>query len=175
MITSKGTNRMLIDFHTHAFPDAIAAKAIDKLSYVSGGLIPQGNGTVSSLKQEMKKDGVDISVVLSIATNPMQQANVNNFANEINKEKCFFAFGSVHPDADEYIMFDIAGKAILDGVEYDVPAGGLVHAISGVKHECVNTDPERTLNLFCVFVPAFEPYGAYPQLIEKTKKYLETL
>ena len=95
---------MLIDFHTHAFPDAIAAKAIDKLSYVSGGLIPQGNGTVSSLKQEMKKDGVDISVVLSIATNPMQQANVNNFANEINKEKCFFAFGSVHPDADD--VFD---------------------------------------------------------------------
>ena len=80
--------------------------------------------------------------------------------------------GHVHPDADEYIMFDIAGKAILDGVEYDVPAGGIVHAIQGVKHECVNTDPEKTLNLFCVFVPAFEPYGAYPQLIEKTKAFL---
>lgn len=83
--------------------------------------------------------------------------------------------GHVHPDADEYIMFDIAGKAILDGVEYDVPAGGLVHAISGVKHECVNTHPTDTLTLFCVFVPAFKPYGAYPELIEKTKAYLEKL
>lgn len=81
--------------------------------------------------------------------------------------------GHVHPDADEYIMFDIAGKVILDGVEHEVPAGGLVHAISGVKHECVNTHPEKTLNLFCVFVPAFKPYGAYPQLIEKTKAYLD--
>ena len=83
--------------------------------------------------------------------------------------------GHIHPDADEYIMFDIAGKAILDGVEYDVPAGGLVHAISGVKHECVNTHPTDTLTLFCVFVPAFKPYGAYPELIEKTKAYLEKL
>ena len=95
---------MLIDFHTHAFPDTIAAKAIDKLSYVAGGLVPQGRGTVSSLKYEMGKDSVDISVVLSIATNPTQQRNVNDFAKEINDEKSFFAFGSVHPDADD--VFD---------------------------------------------------------------------
>ena len=81
--------------------------------------------------------------------------------------------GHVHPDADEYILFDIPGKVILDGVEHDVPANGLVHAISGVKHECVNTHPEKTRNLYCVFVPAFKPYGAYPALIEKTKKYLD--
>ena len=31
-------NTMLIDFHTHAFPDAISGKAIENLSYVSGGL-----------------------------------------------------------------------------------------------------------------------------------------
>lgn len=95
---------MLIDFHTHTFPDAIATKAIDKLSYAAGGLVPQGKGTVSSLKYEMEKDSVDISVILSIATNPMQQRNVNNFAKEINDEKSFFAFGSVHPDADD--VFD---------------------------------------------------------------------
>ena len=83
--------------------------------------------------------------------------------------------GHVHPDADEYIRFDIPGKAILDGTEYSVPAGGIVHAKAGVLHECVNTDPVRTLGLYCVFIPAFEPYGAYPQLIEKTKKHLETL
>ncbi|MBE7015678.1 MAG: amidohydrolase, partial [Ruminococcaceae bacterium] len=91
---------MLIDFHTHAFPETIAPKAIGKLSYDSGGLVPQSKGTVSSLKQEMEKDGVDISVVLSIATNPKQQTNVNNFAKEMNDEKSIFAFGSVHPDAD---------------------------------------------------------------------------
>lgn len=91
---------MLIDFHTHAFPETISAKAMEKLSFASGGLDPQSKGTVSSLKSEMKKDGVDISVVLSIATNPGQQTNVNNFAKEINDEASLFAFGSVHPDAE---------------------------------------------------------------------------
>lgn len=91
---------MLIDFHTHAFPEAISQKAMEKLSYASGGLVPQSDGTIDSLKREMKKNSVDISVVLSIATNPAQQKNVNNFAKEINDKKTVFAFGSVHPDAD---------------------------------------------------------------------------
>lgn len=91
---------MLIDFHTHAFPEKLSQKAMEGLSYASGGLKPQSKGTVLSLKQEMEKDGVDISVVLSIATNPTQQTNVNNFAGEINDKKNIFAFGSVHPDAD---------------------------------------------------------------------------
>ena len=31
---------MLIDFHTHCFPDKIAAKAVAKLAHASGGLMP---------------------------------------------------------------------------------------------------------------------------------------
>ena len=54
---------MLIDFHTHAFPERIAARAVGKLSYEAGGLEPQTDGTLASLKEEMAKDGVDISVV----------------------------------------------------------------------------------------------------------------
>lgn len=92
---------MIIDFHTHAFPDKIAGKAMANLSFASGGLMPQHEGTVESLKTEMRKDGVDISVVLGIATNPKQQANVNNFAAEINKDKNLIAFGSVHPEAPD--------------------------------------------------------------------------
>ena len=48
---------MLIDFHTHAFPDHIAHKAMGTLSHASGGLKPQTDGTISSLKEEMQKDG----------------------------------------------------------------------------------------------------------------------
>lgn len=92
---------MVIDFHTHAFPERIASRAVDNLSYASGGLIPQTNGTSKSLKSEMEKDGVDISVVLGIATNPAQQNNVNNFAAELDKNPHFVGFGSVHPDAED--------------------------------------------------------------------------
>jgi len=92
---------MIIDFHTHAFPENVSSKAMKKLSFDSGGLVPQSDGTIISLKKQMKKDDIDISVVLSIATNPKQQTNVNNFAKVINDEKSIFAFGSVHPDAED--------------------------------------------------------------------------
>ena len=92
---------MLIDFHTHAFPQKIAQRAINTLSHASGGLQPQTDGTLASLKEQMRLDGVDISVVQSIATNPTQQSNVNSFAIEINQDDAIIAFGSVHPDAPD--------------------------------------------------------------------------
>lgn len=92
---------MLIDFHTHAFPEKIAARAISSLSHASGGLCPQTDGTVASLKAAMAQEGVDISVVQSIATNPTQQPKVNDFAISINQDAAIVAFGSVHPDAPD--------------------------------------------------------------------------
>ena len=86
---------MLIDFHTHCFPDPIAAKAIPKLSYAAGGLIPGTDGTLDGLKQSMKDNGVDISVALSIATNAHQQKSVNDFAAKINNKLDIFAFSEV--------------------------------------------------------------------------------
>ncbi len=90
---------MLIDFHTHAFPEKIADKALDKLSFASGGMVPHTNGTAKSLKEVMKKQGVDISVVLNIATNEKQQKSVNDFAASINKDN-IVSFGSVFPDSE---------------------------------------------------------------------------
>ena len=81
----------------------------------------------------------------------------------------------VHPDADEIIHFNIAGKAKMDGTVYDVPVNGFVYAPKGVSHECINTSETDTLELLCIFVPAFKPYGKYPELIADTKRYLETI
>ena len=92
---------MVIDFHTHAFPGKVAGKAIPKLAFLSGGLEPQTDGTAASLIKQMDIDGVDISVVHSIATNPKQQHNVNDFAIEMDKDPRLVAFGSVHPDAPD--------------------------------------------------------------------------
>ena len=54
---------MLIDFHTHCFPDKIAKEAIEKLSSVSGGLLNYTDGTSQGLKSSMKEHKVDYSVV----------------------------------------------------------------------------------------------------------------
>ena len=92
---------MVIDFHTHCFPDKIADKAIQKLAYSSGGLTPYTDGTVAGLRQSMADGGVDLSVVLSIATNARQQTSVNDFAASINNGKDIIAFGSVYPHSED--------------------------------------------------------------------------
>ncbi len=92
---------MIIDFHAHCFPDRIAEKAMATLSYTSG-LIPHTDGTVQGLKDLMRKDGVSVSVVQNIATNPHQQTAVNDFAASIQDDE-IVAFGSVYPDAEDAI------------------------------------------------------------------------
>ena len=91
---------MLIDFHTHVFPDKLAPRALQSLSYVAGGIAPYTDGTVNGLLAAMEKEGVDKSVVLNIATNPHQMHAVNDFAASIRSEK-LIAFGSFHPDAPD--------------------------------------------------------------------------
>lgn len=87
---------MIIDFHTHCFPDALAPKATAVLAERSG--IPQRlEGTIKGLKASMKKAGVASSVVLGIATKPGQTCKINKWSTEINDEE-IIAFGSVHPD-----------------------------------------------------------------------------
>ena len=110
---------MLIDFHTHAFPERIAARAVQKLAHDAGGLEPQTDGTPASLKAQMALDGVDISGVHSISTSPRQQTNMNNFAMELNRDSAFVAFGSVHPDApDALAELERLHAAGLKGVKF---------------------------------------------------------
>ena len=92
---------MIIDFHTHCFTEKIAERAISTLSANSGGLIPQTDGTAGGLIEHMDKSGVDISCVMNIATNPKQMKAVNDFAASINGGR-IVAFGSVHPDAEDW-------------------------------------------------------------------------
>ena len=91
---------MIIDFHTHCFPDNLAPKAMKKLGDTCN--IPYyTDGTVKDSLRLMKEAGVDKAVVCNIATNPNQTVNVNNFAimtNNVYPE--LISFGSVHPDND---------------------------------------------------------------------------
>lgn len=91
---------MIIDFHTHVFPAKIAEKAIANLSFKSGGLVPTYDGTTEGLINRMDEEGVDKSVVLSIATNAHQMRSVNDFAASVNGDR-LVAFGSVYPDAPD--------------------------------------------------------------------------
>ena len=70
---------MIIDFHTHTFPDNIAEKALKKLSD-SSRAVPYTKGTASSRFESMKKAGIDLSVNLPVATKAHQVVEINNIA-----------------------------------------------------------------------------------------------
>ncbi len=106
---------MLIDFHTHCFPEKIAGPAISKLSLVSGGLQNHTDGTIRGLKDSMKNGGVDISVVLNIATNEHQQHSVNDFAASIDNGNDIFSFGSVYSGSED--AFDELERIKLMGLK----------------------------------------------------------
>lgn len=168
---------MLIDFHTHAFPVKIAARAVSKLARDAGGLQPQTDGTSASLKEEMKKDGVDLSVVLSIATSPKQQTNVNNFAIELNRDPAFVAFGSVHPDAPD----------ALEELER-IRAAGLKGVKLHPEYQQFYADEEKMkpiyrkisqLGLVTVFHAGYDygfppPYHCMPEHLAKALKWFDS-
>lgn len=90
---------MIIDVHTHAFSEKIAAKAMASLA-ATAGKAPCTDGTVKGVLDCMDRLGVDKSVVLTIATKPTQHKIVNNWATEIKSER-ILPFGSVHPDGED--------------------------------------------------------------------------
>ena len=88
---------MLIDFHVHLFPDAIAERTLEHLGQIAQ-LPYYTKGTVADTLRYMNEMGVDIGVVQPIATKPGQQKTINNFAAAIQNGR-LRSFGSVHPDA----------------------------------------------------------------------------
>lgn len=91
---------MVIDFHTHCFPDGLAEKALGKLSAI-GGIPTHTSGTAADTIRCLDESGVDRAVVCNIATNDRQTTNVNNFAIALNENPRLYALGSVNPTSSE--------------------------------------------------------------------------
>ena len=178
---------MKIDFHTHAFPDKIADRAIASLSE-KGGISPYADGKVNKLLQIMDEDGVDISVVLNIATKPEQETNVNNFAISLLENPRLVPFGSVYPASEtslseverlykagikgikfhpEYQWFDVMDERVFPTYEKCGELGMIVTFHAGVDvgfKAPFHSDPER-LNRLCELFPkttfVFAHMGGY--------------
>ena len=89
---------MIIDFHTHTFPEAIAAATVEKLSRVSRTK-PFTDGSAAALSASMKHAGVDHSILLPVATKARQVPGINDSAAAIcGREGGLISFGGIHPD-----------------------------------------------------------------------------
>lgn len=95
---------MIVDIHTHTFPDKIAPKAIEKLKR-SSHTQPFGDGTAAGLQRARQRAGVDCCVVLPVATSPRQVLHINDraiWANDVYTETGLLSFGAIHPDFSDW-------------------------------------------------------------------------
>jgi len=85
----------IIDFHAHAFPDQIAASAIPYLEE-EGDIKAIHDGRIVSLLELMDREGVEKSVICSIATSPSQFETILSWSKQIRSDR-LIPFPSFHP------------------------------------------------------------------------------
>ena len=106
----------IIDFHTHAFPDELAAQTVSKLCSFAG-VEATLDGSIGSLTAEMNRLGIEAAVVLTIATRPAQFESIFSWCRSIASER-LFPFASVHPaDPAAPSKIDRIAEAGLKGVK----------------------------------------------------------
>lgn len=88
---------MIVDFHTHTFPEKIASAAIDKLKRASH-TVPFSDGTANGLRTSMHAAGIDWSVVQPVATNPAKVVSMNDVSLAQNGRDGLIYFGCMHPN-----------------------------------------------------------------------------
>lgn len=86
----------IIDFHTHAFPDKIAGRAISELQK-EGTFTAVLDGTLAGLIESMDNAGISASVIAMIATKPDQFGSILKWSKEILSDR-IIPFPSIHPD-----------------------------------------------------------------------------
>ena len=99
----------IIDFHTHIFPDKIAAKTIEFLME-KGGIPAYSDGTLSGLVCELDRGQVCACVALPVLTKPQSFDSVLRFTQTVNEgyfsgEHNVLSFAGIHPACE-----DIEGK-----------------------------------------------------------------
>ncbi|MHB8994067.1 MAG: amidohydrolase family protein [Armatimonadota bacterium] len=90
---------MIIDSHTHVFPDDVAQRAMDAL-HSTCGANPVAQPTVQGLLSHMQASGVSRSVLCPVATKPSQVRPINDWLMELNDER-LIPFGAIHPRHDD--------------------------------------------------------------------------
>lgn len=94
---------MIIDFHTHIFPKKIAAHAISTIE-IKAATPAYLDGSLDGLRASMTEAGVDISVLLAVATNPLKVSNMNDLqiAGMEKGDRDLIWFGCAHPGCPQW-------------------------------------------------------------------------
>lgn len=96
----------IIDFHTHAFPDGLAERAVQ-------ALLEEGrkkydvkaylDGKISSLLASMDQNVIEKSVICSIATKPSQFDPIIKWSKQVMSDR-IIPFPSLHPESPDAVQ-----------------------------------------------------------------------
>ena len=151
---------MIIDFHTHIFPDVIAQRAFDALTKnANGEYFPRYDLTAKGLLYSMQKYGIDKSVVAPVATKPTQSMKNLTWGTEARSDKLYFLAG-LYPDAESWV--NNVDEALQMGYK-----GIKLHP----EYQNINVWDESTYplyeyafnkDMFILFHAGYDPIGAEP-------------
>ncbi len=107
---------MVIDFHTHVFPDKIAKSTVDALQNNSGNT-PYTDGSVQGMIDALGRANCDVAVTLPVLTKPTQYESITKFACKINDaysegDKKLISFGGMHPKCENILEKMIELKSL---------------------------------------------------------------
>jgi predicted TIM-barrel fold metal-dependent hydrolase len=86
---------VIIDFHTHVYPQSVAAKIIPAAVKKLKITVP-GTGSPDDLRVRMRTAGIDKSVVLPLAKEQKDVSSLNDWILSISGDD-LMAFGAIHP------------------------------------------------------------------------------
>jgi uncharacterized protein len=141
-VREQAMNPPIVDFHAHAFPDSLAARAVGQLQH-EGNVKAVLDGRIASLLASMDASGIETSVICSIATKPEQFDPILKWSLQIASPR-IIPFASIHPKGPDPI-----GKA------HRVAEAGLV----GVKLHPYYQDFELDDETLYPFYRALEELG----------------
>ncbi len=90
-------SQKIIDFHAHAFPDALAPRAMKTLLDEVPGMPAYLDGTLGALLNSMDRTGIERAVICCIATKVEQFEPIFSWCREIRSDRVI-PFPSVHPE-----------------------------------------------------------------------------
>ncbi len=95
---------MIIDFHTHTFPDKICPQVVENLGMKSR-TVHFTDGSKDGLLASMREGGVTHAVNLPVMTSPAQVEKIHDGvirSQEALEKEGIISFGGMHPDYENY-------------------------------------------------------------------------
>lgn len=113
---------MIIDFHTHIWPEKIATRAVESLVKGSGGIYPPvSDGTLTGLLKNMEEWNIDYSVLQPVVTKESQVESTNLWVAEIQNQykNQIVSFGGIWPHSENYkAQIDFVASLGLKGIKF---------------------------------------------------------